>query len=560
MNRDIFYRNEIELAQSTFKSDYSDFVIIGDEGNYLFDVLSDIFKKFSEGSFRKTCVISVLYGSDDKENVLKKTSEAVSRNNCERCVICDENTLDISENGYYIAEREYMLLADKTLTEAVKNISDKVSTVFLVSDEIIGPGLELKDKFCFADNKIEIWDADCKTTYGYTYIRDIAASIFMAISKLDEKNVYNVSSFAVSDCEFKQQIHRIFREKFYLQSSLSPCNDKKIKALSPLKIKSKGFVETKIETALYLTVSSHFCYEHDYSKNLTQYCSKLDILKKTELEILEEIDRICKKNNIRYFLTGGSLLGAVRYGRSIPWDDDLDIGMLRADFEKFRKICPQEIDINKFAYASYTTEENCHYLFDKIRLKNTYFSTGFSAQYKIQDGVFVDIFVYDTTSPSPKKQKLHINLVKTAIRFLNMKWTGRADKTMNGYLFSRVSMPFIKMLPFKMIHRFSDKMLMFYNKQNSDYLIDGTGLNINRGAFRKELLENLTEMSFEGMTVPVPQNYDGFLKHVYGENYLEEPALFRRSGTHDFVRLDLGEYIDENLIFADEQSLDGELY
>lgn len=560
MNRDIFYRNEIELAQSSFKSDYSDFVIIGDENSYLFGVLSDIFRAFSDGSFRKTCVISVLYGSDNKVNILEKTSDAVNQNNCHRCIICDENTLPVSEKGYYIAEREYLYLADKNITEAVKNISDKVPTVFLVCDEIIGPGLKLKDEFCFADNRIVISDDDCKTTSGYTYIRDIVASIFMAINKLEEKNIYNVSSFAVSDCEMKQKIHQIFCDKFFLQSSLSPCNDKKIKALSPLKIKSKGFTGTEVDTALYLTVSSHFGYEYDYNKNLAQYCSKLDILKKTELEILKEIDRICKKHDIRYFLTGGTLLGAVRYGKSIPWDDDLDIGMLRADFEKFRKICPEEINKTKFAYASYTTEENCHYLFDKIRLKNTYFSTAFSSQYKIQDGVFVDIFVYDSTSPSLRNQKLHINLVKTAIRFLNIRWTGKADRTMNGYLFSRVAMPLVKMIPFNMLHKFSDKMLMFYNRKNSDYLIDGTGLNINRGAFKKELLEDLTEMDFEGFSAPVPQNYDGFLRHVYGENYLEEPALFRRSGTHDFVRLDLGEYIDENSIISNEQSLDGEFY
>ena len=560
LNRDIFYLNEIEFAQSSFKSDYSDFVIIGDKDSYLFEVLTDVFGKFSDGSFRKTCVISVLYGSDNKTELLKKTSDEVTRNNCQKCIICDDNTLTAQEKGYYIAEREYMLLSDKAVTEAIKSLSDKASTTLLVCDEIIGPGLKLKDEFCFNNNEIEISDDDCKTVSGYAYIRDVVSAVFMATDKLKEKNIYNVSSFAISDCELKQKIHQLFCEKFSLKCSLSQCKDKKIKALCPLKIKSAGFKATDTETALYLTASSHYNFGYDYNKNLTQYCSKLDVLKKTELEILKEIDRICKKNNIKYFLTGGSLLGAVRYGKSIPWDDDLDIGMLRSDFEKFRKICPMEIDTTKFAYASYTTEENCHYLFDKIRLKNTYFSTGFSSQYKIQDGVFVDIFVYDTTSPSMKKQKLHINLVKTAIRFLNIRWTGKADKSMNGYLFSRIAMPFVKMVPFKMLHKFSDKMLMFYNKKTSDYLIDGTGLNINRGAFRKDLLEGLTEMEFEGMLVPVPRNYDGFLKHVYGENYLEEPALFRRSGTHDFVRLDLGEYIDENSVVADEQSLDGELY
>ena len=200
MNRDIFYQNEIELAQTSFKSDYSDYIIIGDEKSYLFRVLSDVFEKFSDGSFNKTCIICVLNGADNKERILKKTSESVEQYNCQRCIIYDENTLPVSEKGYYIAEREYLCLADKNITETVKNISNKVPAVFLVCDEIIGPGLKCKDEFSFADNKIEISDNDCKVTNGYTYIRDAVTSVFMAISKLNEKNIYNVSSFAVNDC------------------------------------------------------------------------------------------------------------------------------------------------------------------------------------------------------------------------------------------------------------------------------------------------------------------------------------------------------------------------
>ncbi len=560
MISDIFYQNEIELACSALKSDYYDFVIIGEEGDYFYETIKKVFGNRSKNNPDNKCVIASLCGSNNKDRIMHCVAESVSSGKCKKCIICDDNTLTCN-NSFTVSEREYVcLVEDKGIIEKSIALQKIVPANLLIFDEIIGPGSNVKNIFNPADEKITVSDEDTYVTCGYTYIRDALLAVILAVTELKNGNIYNVSSFKASDYEIKQKIHSLFSEKFSFECSVSAKNEKKTKALCPLKIKSVGFCETDIETAVYLTVSSSMGFEYDYAKNLHQYCSKLDVMKKTELEILKEIDRICKKNDIKYFLTGGSLLGAIRYGGSIPWDDDLDIGMLRDDFEKFRKVCPLELDAVKFAYASYTTEENCHYLFDKIRLKNTYFSTKFSSQFAIEDGVFVDVFVYDTTSPQKKKQNLHINLVKTAIRFLNLRWTGKADKSMNGYKLTRLIKPFIMRVPFKTLHGFSDKMLKLYDGKDSDYLIDGTGLNINRGAFKKAFLETLIEIDFDGVKVPIPERSDEFLAHVYGENYLSEPAIYKRTGTHDFVRLDLGEYITDNWEINKQQSLNGELF
>ena len=76
----------------------------------------------------------------------------------------------------------------------------------------------------------------------------------------------------------------------------------------------------------------------------------LRLLQMIELEILTEIDRICRKNNIHYSLTGGTLLGAVRNGGFIPWDDDADISMLRSEYRKFQKACKTDLDEDRFYF------------------------------------------------------------------------------------------------------------------------------------------------------------------------------------------------------------------
>lgn len=122
------------------------------------------------------------------------------------------------------------------------------------------------------------------------------------------------------------------------------------------------------------------------------------------LIIAREIDRICRDNNIKYFMDGGTQLGAVRHNGFIPWDDDFDIGMRRSEFERFVDVCRISLDSKQF-YLETVEDEGYGFSFAKIHLNNTEIVEDFSKNAKAHHGIFVDIFPYDNIPDASLNRK-----------------------------------------------------------------------------------------------------------------------------------------------------------
>lgn len=124
------------------------------------------------------------------------------------------------------------------------------------------------------------------------------------------------------------------------------------------------------------------------------------------LVILKDIDAICRRYNITYWLNGGSALGAVRHKGFIPWDDDADIAMMRDDFNRFIDVMKEECP-DRYVFQCFQTDDRYNVLIPgmKIRMKGTYLKevnfllSNRCTGYEGCDGVFVDVFVYDYVSP-----------------------------------------------------------------------------------------------------------------------------------------------------------------
>ena len=224
------------------------------------------------------------------------------------------------------------------------------------------------------------------------------------------------------------------------------------------------------------------------------------LAQKVMLEILLEIDRSCKKYNINYWLDHGTLLGAVRHKGFIPWDDDLDISMLRNDYFKFLEIAKKELDDNFFLQLS-DTDKYYKNFYAKIRFKNSIYieKEEKNKNIKYHQGIFVDIFPVNCIKYNKAKEKIYKNLV-----FLS--------KLMHNRYIKNIS---LTKYIIKLINNFHSK-----NLDNCDYIVSA-GENMHYVIHvPKEYVFPLKYIEFEGYKFPVPNKYNLYLESIFGKDYM----------------------------------------
>ena len=250
-----------------------------------------------------------------------------------------------------------------------------------------------------------------------------------------------------------------------------------------------------------------------------------------ELDLLNEFDRVCKKHGIHYVASGGTMLGAVRHHGFIPWDDDVDLMMMRDEYDRFCKIAPSEF---KHPYFFQTEETDNGYMRYFARLRNSE-TTGIqqyeaSSHFKYNQGIFIDIFPLDAV-PDDKElflqQSKDAEVTRQKIHQV-CKWGYHLPKTNTfGY---KVKKYFI--LPFfgKFIMKFYRPNKLYqqyvnickrYNKENTKYVsLLSFEFDHDVHYIQRKDMKNIIDIDFEFLQIPIIANYDEALRWKYG-NYKE---------------------------------------
>ncbi|VST43120.1 putative LicD-family phosphotransferase wchP [Streptococcus pneumoniae] len=255
------------------------------------------------------------------------------------------------------------------------------------------------------------------------------------------------------------------------------------------------------------------------------------LIQKVELDAIKEFQKICKENNIDFFLRGGSVLGAVKYDGFIPWDDDMDIAVPREGYDKLPGIFKDRIIAGKYQVLAYQYCDTLHCYFPRLfLLEDERKRLGLPRNTNL--GLhLIDIIPLDGAPNHSVLRKIYFGKVYW-YRFLASLGTtyvgdhvdmhSTKQKLIIGF-FKKLG--FAKLFPQNSVYRRLDNLYKKYDWKKQKYA--GT---INASLFAKEVMPveiwgEGVEKPFEDTFFKVPTEYDRYLKRLYGENYLyEEPS------------------------------------
>ena len=244
-----------------------------------------------------------------------------------------------------------------------------------------------------------------------------------------------------------------------------------------------------------------------------------------------EFDRICRASNIQYYLIGGTLLGAIRHGGIIPWDDDIDVGILRPDYERFIRLAHRELGSRYLLHTidSDPTHVEC---FAKLRMVNTKFVSSLERN---SGGVFVDIFPLDNASDTHVLRLLHSLLCRAFLVAIQIKHGEVASPLRSRRAIRKVIHMLLRPIPHRTMMKYLDTLMKISKNNDSASIVNiGGSWGYRKECWKRSCFREHSEVTFEGAAAYAPSMWHDVLSNQYGD-YMTPPGEHQRINRHQIL-------------------------
>lgn len=261
-------------------------------------------------------------------------------------------------------------------------------------------------------------------------------------------------------------------------------------------------------------------------------------IQKKCLGVLVEIDRVCKMAGIEYFIYSGTLLGAVRHGGFIPWDDDIDIVMMRDQYEKFPKACEQYLNKDEFELQTIYTDPLASNGWMKLHDSHTSFIDG-GRRKGAMEGINVDIFPIDNVPDNDLVMNIRakiINKINFCYQYRFMRHDIDAPFKWKLFYLAIGLIPPWNEMKFKKKY---DNYIRKYNNKETKRVVYFSNADYMLKVVPKECFDNTEYVSFEGYQFPAPGDWRKVLEIRYGTDYMTPPPAKERVSQHGTAVIDL---------------------
>ena len=265
----------------------------------------------------------------------------------------------------------------------------------------------------------------------------------------------------------------------------------------------------------------------------------IDLLHQVDLEIVKAVVELCERHQLRYYMLGGTMLGAIRHKGFIPWDDDVDLGMPREDYEKFLALAPQELP-QVMKVVNYRNTPEYQYYITRILHTQTKVEEERIGNQNRYTCASIDIFPLDGTPNGKLARRIYVLRVLYHRALMSLCYKDSIDrKRKRGaaerlFLWCMERVPVEKLTtPYRQKCKI-DKLLRSQDVETSRYIGNLMGAYRAREIMPRDFFGQGTCYPFEDMQLRGPEMYDAYLTHMYGD-YMTIPAPEQRK-THFKIR------------------------